>query len=326
MLSSLYASILGFLLDFVIGGLQGKFHPVRMTGSLLAVLERQFRGRFPDTDQGRLMGGLFLTWFVSLAAFLISYFLLMLIFRLSPLAAFFLESFLFCFTFSLKAVKVGTVKIVDLLKKSSLEESRKALSGITATDTGSFSREELIKATVEVIAKNTTDGIVAPMFFMIIGGAPFALFYKAVNIMHSMAACKNETSMAFGRYAAKLDNILKYYPARIAANMLIFAAHILKGTDGKNAGRIYARDRLKHSCGSSAHTAAAYAGALRIGLAGDSSFGKRKEKELIGDNLAEISAEMIFTANKLMYMTAGITILLLGAIKFGIIYLFFLQQ
>lgn len=325
MLSSLYACLLGFLLDFVIGiDPRRKFHPIRMIGSLITVLEGSFRKRFQDTDQGKLLGGLFMTCFVSLAAFLIPYFLLMLLFRVSPLAAFLLESILCCFLFSMKALKAKTVKIVELLKGKRLEESRKSLSLIDGRDTGDLSQEDIIKATVETVAENTLDGIVAPMFFMIIGGAPFALFFKAVNIMNSMVANKNQTSVNFGRYAAKLDDILKYYPARIAANLMILAAYIWKGTDGKNAKKVYIRDRLKHAGRNSAFAKAAYAGALRMELAGDSHYsGIRIKKELIGETEGEIIPEKILLANKLMYTTAGISILLLGLIKFGIIYLLF---
>ncbi len=328
MLSSLYACLLGFLLDFVIGiDPRRKFHPIKMTGRLITVLEGSFRKRFPDTNQGKLIGGLLMTCSVSLSAFLIPYLLLVLLFKVSPLAAFLLESILCCFVFSLKALKTKTVKIVELLKGKRLEESRKSLSRIDGMDTGDLSQEEIIKATVETVAENTVDGIVAPMFFMIIGGAPFALFFKAVNIMNSMVAYKNETSVNFGRYAAKLDDILKYYPARIAANLMILAAYIWKGTDGKNAKRIYIRDRLKHAGRNSAYTKAAFAGALRMELAGDFYYsGIRIKKELIGENEGEITPEKILQANKLMYTTAAISIMLLGLIKFGIIYFLFLNK
>lgn len=320
MLISLYACLLGFILDLFIGDPHWRFHPIRLIGNMISLSEKIFRKIFPETDRGELFAGICMAIFVGMVALLVPYLLLMSAYMIHPLAVFFLESILCFFAFSTKSLKVETMKIYKLLSLGEVEKSRKALSMIVGRDTENLKEEGIIKAAVETIAENTTDGVIAPMLFMIIGGAPFAYFYKAVNTMDSMVGYKNDKYLFFGRFAAKLDDKLNFIPARIAANIMIFASYILKKFDGNNAKRIYLRDRFKHASPNSAHTEAVCAGALRIQLAGDAYyFGVKHKKEYIGDALEKIMPDNILMANKLLYATAAVSLLLFSILKFILI-------
>jgi len=320
---SLYACLLGFILDLFIGDPQWRFHPIRLIGNLIMLAEKTFKRIFAKTDRGELFAGLCMTIFVGLSAFLVPFFLIKFAYMIHPFVAFCLETILCFFALSTKCLKVETMKIHKLLTLGEIEKSKNALSMIVGRDTKNLTEEGIIKAAVETVAENTTDGVIAPMLFMIIGGAPFAYFYKAVNTMDSMVGYKNEKYLYFGRCSAKLDDVLNYIPARIAANVMIFSSHILKKFDGKNARRIYLRDRFKHSSPNSAHTEAACAGALRIQLAGDAYyFGVKKKKDYIGDALMEITPDKILMANKLLYTTAVLSLILFSVGKFIIVCLF----
>ena len=320
MSTSLYACLLGFTLDLIIGDPNWKLHPIRLIGNLISISEKFCRKIFPKNDKGELIAGLFMAVFVVLVSMIVPFILLMLVNRINPFVAFIVESIMLSFAFSTKSLKDETIKIYKLLKSNKIDESKEALSMIVGRDTEKLSKEGIIKATVETIAENTTDGVVAPLLFALIGGAPFAYFYKAVNTMDSMVGYKNEKYMYFGRYAAKLDDTLNFIPARIASSGMILASYILKGFDYKNAITIYNRDKSKHASPNSGHTEAVCAGALRIQLAGDAYyFGVKHKKAYIGDALEKIMPDNIVMANKLLYATAVIILVVFGTIKFILI-------
>ena len=321
MLISLYACMFGFVLDLIIGDPYWRFHPIRIIGNLITTMEKFFRNIFHNSDRGKLMAGLCMTIVVSMLSMTVPYILLVAAKSVNFLLAFFLESIMFAFIFSTKSLKVETMKIYQLLKDSNLKESRQAVSMIVGRDTEKLDKKDIVKAVVETISENTTDGVIAPLFFGVIGGAPLAFLYKAVNTMDSMVGYKNKKYILFGRYSAKLDDVLNYLPARIAARMMILSTYVLKGFDSKQATIIYKRDKYKHASPNSAHTEAVCAGALRIQLAGDAYyFGVKHKKEYIGDSLESITPEHIIMANKLMYVTSVISLILFSCIKFLIIY------
>lgn len=321
MILSLYACLLGFMLDLLIGDPKWKIHPIRLIGKFIEINEKIYRKIFPDTNRGKLIAGFFMTITVATISLLVPFFLLVLANQIDSLLALFLESILFCFAISTKSLKDEAIKIYKLLSLNELDNSRKALSMIVGRDTENLSKEGVVKATIETVAENTTDGVIAPLLFMIIGGAPIAYFYKAVNTMDSMVGYKNEKYLYFGRYAAKLDDSLNYFPARIAARLMIAVSFIFKKFDGKNAQFIYKRDKMKHASPNSAHTEAVCAGALRIQLAGDATYaGVKYKKETIGNPIDRITPEHINLANKLMFATAGMALILFGIVKFLIIY------
>lgn len=184
---------------------------------------------------------------------------------------------------------------------------------IVGRDTENLTEEGVTKAAVETVAENTSDGVTAPMLFLLIGGAPLGFLYKAVNTMDSMLGYKNERYLYFGRIPAKMDDIFNYIPSRLTAFFMILAAFVT-GMDARNAAYIWKRDRRKHASPNSAQTEAVCAGALNIRLAGDAVyFGKLYKKEYIGDSGRTIEPEDIRRAGKLMYVTALLMLLVFGA-------------
>jgi adenosylcobinamide-phosphate synthase len=231
-----------------------------------------------------------------------------------------LEGFICYQLLATKSLKYESMKVYKELKNNDLEGARNKVSMIVGRDTKALTEEGITKATVETIAENTSDGIIAPMIYMIIGGAPLGLFYKAVNTMDSMVGYKNDKYFYFGRASAKLDDVLNYIPARISAYLMIVASFILK-MNGKNAYKIYKRDRYNHASPNSAHTEAVCAGALEVQLAGDAYyFGKLYKKKTIGDALRPIEYDDIRRANLLLYVTSIIGIILFSVMKSIILY------
>ena len=210
-----------------------------------------------------------------------------------------------CQLFAVKSLRTESDKVYRALKEEGLIEGRLAVSMIVGRDTEKLSEKGVIKAAVETVAENTSDGVIAPLLFMVLFGALGGFFYKAVNTMDSMVGYKNERYRLFGRAAAKLDDFCNFLPARISGCLLCAAAGWIglwdKTFDGKNAWKVFLRDRRKHESPNSAHGEAACAGALRIRLAGDAwYFGELHKKPWIGDALREIEAEDVRRAGKLM--------------------------
>ena len=205
-----------------------------------------------------------------------------------------------------KCLRVESMRVYDALRTDGVDAGRKAVSMIVGRDTSVLDAAGVTRAAVETIAENTSDGVIAPMLYTAIGGPVLGFVYKAVNTMDSMLGYKNDKYMYFGRFAARLDDVVNFIPARISAYLMIAAAFIGgRQFDGKNAYRIFKRDRFNHASPNSAQTESVCAGALRVQLAGDAVyFGKLVKKKYIGDGLREIEYEDIKRANRLMYITA----------------------
>ena len=195
-----------------------------------------------------------------------------------------------------------------------LPGARRAVSMIVGRDTENLTAEGVTKAAVETVAENTSDGVTAPLLFLLIGGAPLGFLYKAVNTMDSMLGYKNEKYLYFGRIPAKMDDVFNYIPARLTAWFMVVAA-FLTGMDGENAWKIYLRDKRKHASPNSAQSEAVCAGALDVQLAGDAVyFGKVYKKDYIGDAIRKIEPEDILRAGKLMYMTTILMMVVFGGL------------
>ena len=209
-----------------------------------------------------------------------------------------------------KSLKVESDRVYIALKNKGLEAGRKAVSMIVGRDTQNLTEEGVTKAAVETVAENTSDGVIAPLFYMLIGGAVLGFTYKAINTMDSMVGYKNDKYQWFGTAAAKLDDVVNFIPARVSAVLMILAAY-LTGMDGKNAARIFRRDRFNHKSPNSAQTEAVMAGALDVQLAGDAwYFGKLHKKPTIGDPVREMELLDIRRSHKLLYGTAMLGLIL----------------
>lgn len=311
---TLISITLGFILDLILGDPHSFPHPVRLIGSLITKLESVLRKRAQNSKSEWYAGGI-LVFFILLLSTGIPIIILSIAYWIHPYLMVFIES-IFCYQLlATKSLKVESMKVYSSLQKGDIEEARYNVSMIVGRDTKNLTEEGIAKAAVETVAENTSDGSIAPLLFLFIGGAPLGFFYKAVNTMDSMIGYKNDKYLYFGRAAAKLDDILNYIPARISSYFMIFTALLLK-LDWSNAFRIYKRDRYNHASPNSAHTESVCAGALNIRLAGDAYyFGKLYKKPYIGDEGRKITYEDIRKANQLLYGTALLAFILFFIIK-----------
>lgn len=304
------AVVAGFILDLIFGDPRWLYHPVRLIGHLISGSERIIRSFLPKSKTGERIGGGILVLVVVTVSTLIPAVLLHLAYRYIWQLGLALESFWCYQILATKSLKVESDRVYVALKEKGLEAGRKAVSMIVGRDTQNLTEEGVTKAAVETVAENTSDGVIAPLFYMLIGGAVLGFTYKAVNTMDSMVGYKNEKYQYFGTAAAKLDDIVNYIPARISAVLMIVAA-FLTGMDGKNAAKIFRRDRYNHKSPNSAQTEAVMAGALDVQLAGDAwYFGTLHKKPTIGDPIREMELLDIRRSHKLLYGTALLGLLL----------------
>ncbi len=308
------ALLLGFFMDLFLGDPQWLYHPVRIIGNGISFFEKHLRNLFPKTEKGECKAGLVLVILICLLSGLVPFAILYIAYKIHIVIGFGIESF-FCYQMlAVKSLKQESMKVYEELEKGDLEGARHAVSMIVGRDTKALDEKGITKAAVETVAENTSDGIIAPLFYMAIGGPVLMFVYKGINTMDSMVGYKNEKYINFGRYAAKLDDIVNYIPARISAWLMIAAAYFNR-FDGKNAKKIFLRDRYNHASPNSAQTEAVMAGALNVQLAGNAYyFGKLYEKPTIGDANREVNYEDIKYANRLLYASA-----FLGAVIFVVV-------
>lgn len=299
------AAAIGFLLDLLIGDPENWWHPVRGIGWLIKYLEKKLRKIFPATPKGELAAGGILAVTVLFAVWRVSEGVLRIASRIHPIALLALMSVMSWQILAAKSLKTESMKVYYALREGDLKKARSAVSMIVGRDTDGLSEEGVIKAAVETVAENTSDGVIAPLFYLLVFGPAGAFVYKAINTMDSMVGYKNSRYLYFGRTAARLDDWANWLPSRLTALLLIGTAWLLPGFDGAEAWRIWRRDRRCHKSPNSAQGEAACAGALGIRLAGDAFyFGILQKKPSIGDDGRPVEPEDIPKANRLMYGAA----------------------
>lgn len=306
---------IGFILDLIFGDPLWLPHPIRLIGFLISRGEAIFRKVFLGTKKGEFIGGAVLTICITVIAFTVPFLILYLAGNLNIYLKLAIHT-IFCYQIlATKSLKTESMRVYYHLVNKDLPNARKFLSWIVGRDTQNLNEEEITKAVVETVAENTSDGVIAPLIFMVLGGAPLGFFYKAVNTLDSMIGYKNDKYLFFGKFAAKLDDVLNFLPAIISAYVMI-ATSCITGLDYKNAYKIYKRDKRNHSSPNSAKTESVCAGALNVQLAGDAYyFGKLVKKQTIGDSNRKIQIEDIGLTNRLMYATASISVVLLCGIR-----------
>ena len=321
LLFHIIAFVLGFFLDLIIGDPHWIYHPVRAIGLVISLLDRLFLGEKKKENKDReIFCGFVTVIIVVLATFIVTEVILTGCYYLNLYLGLVAEIIMTYFILATKSLATESMKVSKALDKGTLEDGRKAVSMIVGRDTECLDEEGVIKAAVETVAENTSDGIIAPMIFTFLGGPVLGFLYKAVNTMDSMIGYKNDRYLYFGKVAAKLDDIVNFIPARISALLMIIAS-LIGGKDYsfKNAIKIFKRDRYNHASPNSAQTESVCAGALGVRLAGDASyFGKVVHKPYIGDALRNIERKDIKRACRLMYITAFICMIICEIIMAGI--------
>lgn len=301
---------IGFLLDLAFGDPPCIPHPVRGMGKTIGACEKIAR-KWGGKDRGRLAAGGGVLVLANLLSWgLFSLGICAAAYHVSPYIGIAVESFLCFQLLAAKSLKSESMKVYYALGNGTLDEAKTAVSMIVGRDTKDLTREGVIKAAVETVAENFADGVIAPMFYMAIGGAFFGYLYKAVNTMDSMVGYKDERYLYIGRAAAKLDDVCNYIPARLAAALMALSCPLC-GLDAAGAWHMWRRDGRNHASPNSAQTEAVAAGALNIQLAGDAwYFGKLYKKQTIGDPVREANTEDIVKINRLMYTASVMAIAL----------------
>ena len=311
------ACVAGAVLDLIFGDPVWLYHPIRIIGNWIAFLEKGIRKLAGDSEKKLKIGGVVLWILTVVPAWGIPMLCLILAGKVHPALKFLLEVFWCGQIFAAKSLYQESMRVCHCLKRGRLAAARKAVARIVGRDTEELTAEGVAKAAVETVAENTSDGIIAPLCYLLIGGVPLGFAYKAVNTLDSMEGYKDETYRAIGWASAKLDDLFNWIPARLSGLLMILAAFLLR-LDGKGAWKIFKRDRRKHASPNSAQTESVCAGALGVRLAGDAwYFGKRYPKEYIGDDKRKVEAEDIKRANYLMFATEFLMFLLAAILLAG---------
>lgn len=293
-------SCIGFIMDCILGDPVWLPHPVCLIGWWISRLEQYLRRLFPQTPKGERAAGAVMVVLVLLLTGGVSAAVLWGSTRISPQLCIVVASIMCWQTVAAKCLKSEAMKVQQALEKNDLPGARQRISMLVGRDTQQLEHTQVAKAAVETVAENTSDGVVAPLFWTMLCGPVGGMLYKAINTMDSMVGYKNDRYQYFGTWAARLDDLVNWLPARLTALAMIAAAFVLR-LDGNGAWRIWRRDRRKHASPNSAHPESACAGALQIQLAGNASyFGKVYEKPYIGDPIRPIEPGDINRSCRLM--------------------------
>lgn len=310
-----WAVLGGFLLDALFGDPAWLPHPVVIMGRCISALEKHLRTALPKTPRGELAGGAAVAAVLPLGTLAVTGLACWAAARLHPALGLALQMLWCGQALAAKGLAQESRNVYKELAKGDLPAARRAVARIVGRDTQNLTAAGVTRAAVETVAENTSDGVIAPLLYMLLGGAPLALTYKAINTMDSMLGYKNEKYLYFGRCAAKLDDAANWLPSRLAA-LLWVAAAALTGNSARGAWRIWRRDRRRHASPNSAQTESACAGALGVQLAGPAYyFGEYYDKPTIGDPLREIEPRDILRANRMMYAESLLALVLGLAVR-----------
>ncbi len=310
-----WAVLGGFLLDALFGDPAWLPHPVVLMGRCISALEKHLRTALPKTPRGELVGGAAVAAVLPLGTLAVTGLACWAAARLHPALGLALQMLWCGQALAAKGLAQESRNVYKELAKGDLPAARRAVARIVGRDTQNLTAAGVTRAAVETVAENTSDGVIAPLLYMLLGGAPLALTYKAINTMDSMLGYKNEKYLYFGRCAAKLDDAANWLPSRLAG-LLWVAAAALTGSSARGAWRIWRRDRRRHASPNSAQTESACAGALGVQLAGPAYyFGEYYDKPTIGDPMREIEPRDILRANRMMYAESLLALVLGLAVR-----------
>jgi len=306
---------LAYLLDLILGDPKWLPHPVRWIGRYITFIEDKIR-RFADTPLSEKIGGIFLFIIVVGTVFGLAWVLLYSLFLISHFSFLVLSVFIAYASLSIKSLKDEALSVMYAAENISIEEARKRLKNIVGRDTDNLSKDEIYRAVIETVAENTSDGIIAPLFYLVVGGPALALAYKAVNTLDSMVGYKNERYKNLGWFSAKMDDIANFTPARITALLMVFVSFILR-FNWRNSLKIIWRDSRKHPSPNAGYPEAAVAGALELQLGGiNYYFDVPHNRPLIGafGSQNRFTIKTIKDAVKITYLAAFLCVILAAAI------------
>ena len=313
--------IIAFFLDLIFGDPDFPLHPVRLMGGVIWLFEKLFRLIFPKTKAGERTAGFFMAVFTIAVCGGVPLVGLYFAYSFNMALGIAIEAVICYFMLSAKSLAKASKGVYNALSAGDVETARYRVSMIVGRDTDSLDDTGIAKAAVETVAENTSDGIIAPLFYMAIGGAVLGCVYKAINTMDSMVGYKSKKYINFGAFAARLDDVANFIPSRIAAVLMIISAKLLR-YDAHNALVIFTRDSRNHASPNSGQTESVVAGALRIQLGGDAYyFGELYKKPTIGDDWHDVTYTDILRTNRMMYVTAFLAAVIFIAAKFASQYL-----
>lgn len=313
--------IIACVLDAVFGDPDFLLHPVRLMGNVIGLFEKLFRSVFPKSGGGERIAGFFMVLFTIAVCGGVPFAFLYFAYGCNMLLGIAVEAVICYFMLSARSLANAGKGVYNALITGDVGEARERVSMIVGRDTDSLDDIGIAKAAIETVAENTSDGVIAPLFYMAIGGAVFGCIYKAINTMDSMVGYKSKKYINFGAFAARLDDVVNYIPSRIAAVLMIISAKILR-LDAGNALLIFVRDSRNHASPNSGQTESVVAGALRVQLGGDAYyFGELYKKPTIGDDRRSVQYTDILRTNRMMYITAAMAAAIFIAAKFGSQYL-----
>ena len=315
-LLNISALTFAFFLDLIFGELPIKFHPIVYIGKLISFLERLLYNRFSN----RSISGI-LTVVIAVAIVVIPiYFLSSFLWQKNKTFYFLFSAFIFFNAISIKCLKDHVMRIKEFLDQKNYERAKFELSMIVTRDTKEMGPEEIIKSTVESIAENFVDSVFAPIFYSLFGPAS-AFFFKTISTLDSMIGYKTKRYIEFGKFAAKMDDILCFIPARLCIVPISIASHALFGK-AKDTVISFLKYRKAHSSPNSAHSISAFAGALDLTFGGRVIyFGQEVYKPLIGDRNREIKSFLISEAFYLYLLSSIISLLIFDLIFFLMAYI-----
>ncbi|MFR1708507.1 MAG: adenosylcobinamide-phosphate synthase CbiB [Clostridium sp.] len=290
---------LAVILDFILGDPNWLPHPIIYIGKLIGFLEKWLRDKLPNNKKLK-WASLIMVFIVCITTYTIPYLLLRLT-VINTTIFVIVNTLIIWTTLAAKSLHLAGIEVYNALAKDDIEDGRIKLSYIVGRDTTALSREEIIRGDVETIAENTSDGIIAPIIYAIIGGAPLAMMYKGINTMDSMVGYLNEKYKNIGFFPANIDDIFNFIPARLTGILMCLTAWIVNGNIIK-ALKIMIRDRKNHKSPNCAYPEGATAGALNIQLGGTNTyFGEVIEKPTIGDAIEPLNYNHIKESIVLMY-------------------------
>lgn len=307
---SLYALMIGFIIDLIIGDPHGFPHPVVLIGKLISFLEKALRRLFPKTEMGEKVAGGVLWVIVVALSTAVPGIILYVCFRFSPLLYLLAESVMCWQILAVKSLGSETKKVFDALETGDIDKARFAVSMIVGRDTENLDDAAVTRAAIETVAENTSDGIIAPLFYLALGGAPLGFFYKAVNTMDSMLGYVEMPYKNIGMIPAKMDDVMNFLPARLSALLMLMAGCLMK-LNVRNGWIIFCRDRYHHASPNSAQTESVCAGLLGVRLAGDAWYhGVLHRKPYIGDPIRPVEHRDILLVCRLMLVTSFLAVVL----------------